>query len=63
MATSTADMLALAGQLPIPMPGDRAVFNNNLSEVRGRAMIDHARQLEQLPPVAPSQGDDFDDSV
>lgn len=27
------------------------------------AMIDHARQLEQLPPVAPSRGDDIDDSV
>ena len=57
MATSNADILALARQLPIPVPGDRDVFINNLSEVRGRAMIDHARQLEQ-PPVAPSQGDD-----
>ena len=53
MATSNADILALARQLPIPVPGDRDVFINNLSEVRGRAMIDHARQLEQLPPVAP----------
>lgn len=26
------------------------------------AMIDHARQLERLPPVAPSRGDDLDDS-
>lgn len=59
MATSNADILALARQLPIPAPWDRDVFINNLSEVRGRAMIDHARQLEQLPPaVAPSQGDE-----
>ena len=55
---ANADILALARQLPIPVPWDRDVFINNLSEVRGRAMIDHARQLEQLPPVAPSQGDD-----
>lgn len=55
---ANADILALARQLPIPVPWDRDVFINNLSEVRGRAMIDHVRQLEQLPPVAPSQGDD-----
>jgi hypothetical protein len=55
---ANADILALARQLPIPVPWDRDVFINNLSEVRGRAMIDHVCQLEQLPPVAPSQGDD-----
>ena len=55
---ANADILALARQLPIPVPWDRDVFINNLSDVRGRAMIDHVRQLEQLPPVAPSQGDD-----
>jgi hypothetical protein len=36
MAISNADMLALARQLPIPVPWDRDVFINNLSELRGR---------------------------
>ena len=36
MAISNADMLALARQLPIPVPWDRDAFINNLSELRGR---------------------------
>ena len=36
MAISNADMLALARQLPIPVPWDRDVFIRNLAELRGR---------------------------
>lgn len=61
MRESHADILALARQLPITVPWDRDVFIDNVSAVRGRAIIGHARRLEQLPPVAPLQGDDFDD--
>lgn len=36
MAVSHEDMLALARELPIPVPWDRDVFIRNLSEQRGR---------------------------
>lgn len=36
MELSNADMLALARELPIPVPWDLGVFINNLAEMRGR---------------------------
>ena len=61
MPESSADILALARELPITVPWDRDVFIDNVSAVRGRAMTGHARRLEQPPRVAPLQGDDFHD--
>lgn len=36
MTVSNADMLSMARELPIPVPWDREVFIQNLSEKRGR---------------------------
>ncbi|CAN3132291.1 hypothetical protein ACNUDN_30650 [Mycobacterium sp. smrl_JER01] len=36
MAVSNEDMLAMARELPIPVPWDREAFIANLSELRGR---------------------------
>lgn len=38
MAVSNAEMLALARELPIPVPWDRGAFIDNLTELRGRAI-------------------------
>lgn len=38
MVVSNADMLALARELPIPVPWDRDVFISNLGEMRGRTI-------------------------
>jgi hypothetical protein len=37
MAVSNAEMLAMARELPIPVPRDRGVFIKNLAEMRGQA--------------------------
>jgi hypothetical protein len=38
MAISNNDMLAMARELPIPVPWDRDVFINNVAQMRGRAI-------------------------
>lgn len=38
MAVTNADILALARELPIPVPWDRDIFIENLADMRGRAI-------------------------
>ena len=51
MAISNADMLAMARQLPIPVPWDRDVFIDNLSELRGRPIRLFRPTLRRWPIV------------